>query len=50
MPIINNQLSVEEATARTGDKLFPVGSSDVLEGATTDRHYFLLTMLHEKSA
>ena len=48
MPIINNQLSAEEATARTAEKLLQIGFTDVLDGATTDRLYLLLTMLHAK--
>ena len=48
MPIINKNLSLAEAAARTTGKLTAIDLDDIQEGANTDRRYLLCTILHAK--
>ena len=48
MPVINAQMSSEEATARTVERLTAVTLAGLLEGERTDRKYLFCTMLHAK--
>ena len=48
MPVINKDLSLEEAATRTTTKLTSISLSEVLEGASTDRKYLLCILLHAK--
>ena len=48
MPVINKDLSVEEAAARVQTKLTIMKLDDLLEGGNSDRRYLLCNVLHAK--
>ena len=48
MPIINKDLSPEEANTRVTTKLTIIDLPDLLEGASTDRKYMVCCALNTK--